>query len=96
MPLAHRHSDPRICGATTVVQGQGTVYCNGLLWAVNGDPNTHGAGNLIATGSTVYCEGILVIVNTPDPASADDLCIPIGPPHCTPDTAGGSPNVTAY
>jgi len=96
MPLAHRNTDPRICDAKTVVQGQGTVFCNGLLWAVSGDPNTHGSGNLIPTGSTVYCEGILVIVHTPDHAIPDDECLLLGPPHCDPMTAGGSPNVTAY
>jgi len=37
MPAAHRHDDLRVCGATTIVSGQGTVFVNGKLWAVEGD-----------------------------------------------------------
>jgi len=96
MPAAHRHGDARVCGATTVVQGQGTVFVNGQLWAVKDDINTHGEGKLIPSGTTVFVEGKSVIVNAPDTASQDDLCIPVGPPHCSPDTDGGSGDVTAY
>lgn len=97
MPPAHRDTDPRVCGATTDVTNQGTVKVNGLKWAVNGDKNSHGSGDLIAGhGLKVRIEGIPVIVHTPDGASADDLCIPVGPPHCSPVTAGGSANVSCY
>ncbi len=93
MPPAHRDSDGRVCGATTVVQGQTTVFCNGLLWAVAGDPNDHGNGGLIPSGTTVFIEGKLVIVDAPDDAVTDDFLIP---PHNQPLTAGGSGDVSAY
>ena len=48
MPAVHRHSDVRICGATTTVVGQQNVYMNNLLASVQGDTNTHGGGNLLA------------------------------------------------
>ena len=96
MPAAHRDGDARICGASTVVGGQGSVFVNGSLWAVSGDPNSHGGGGLIPSGATVYVEGTLVIVHAPDSAAPDALCPPIGPPHCAPDTAGGSGDVFAY
>ena len=89
----HRHTDSRICGATTIVTNQSTVYANGLLIAVNGDPNTHGGGNLIANCNNVFIEGKMVVNNTPDNANPDSLCVPIGPPHCNPYTNQGSPNV---
>ena len=95
MPAAHRHSDSRVCGATTDVVGQSTVKVNGLLWAVQGDPNTHGAGGLIPSGSTVFIEGKLIIVNEPDAAQADNLC-PVDSIHCNPYTAGGSPDTFCY
>ena len=87
----HRHGDARICGATTVVSGQSTVFANGRLVSVDGDPNTHGGGALNASAKNVYCEGILVVNHTADTAAPDALC-PI-PPHCGPSTAAGSPNV---
>ena len=92
MPAAHRHGDARVCGATTVVVGQSFCRVNGKLWAVEGDPNSHGDGQLIHSQAFVKIAGKLVILNTPDDAVADDLCIPIGPPHCEPVTAEGSPN----
>lgn len=92
MPAAHRDTDARICGATTIVTGQSTVYVNGLLWAVDGDPNTDGGGNLIAGSRRVFINGKAVVNHSPDSASADDSC-PAGAPHCAPATAGGSPNV---
>ena len=95
MPAAHRFTDSRICGAGTIVTGQSTVFVNGLLWAVQGDPNDHGAGNLVASGApNVFIEGKPVIV-VGDPANEDNLCPPLGPPHCSPDAAAGSGNVTA-
>ena len=91
MPSIHRNTDPRVCGATTTVVGQSNVFANGLLVSVNGDPNTDGGGELIAANKNVYVNGKLVVNNTPDNAAADSLC-PI-PPHCNPQTAGGSENV---
>lgn len=93
MPKVHRHTDPRSCGATTVVAGQSTVFANGLLIAVNGDPNTHGAGALIAGSNKVFINGKPVVNHTPDSANPDSLCPPLGGAHCAPVTAGGSPNV---
>ena len=96
MPQAQRDTDLRVCGATTVVVGQSTVKVNGLLWAVQDDICTHGNGQLNPSGSTVKIEGKLIIVHSPDDADPDDLCIPLGPPHCDPDTGAGSPDVSAY
>lgn len=94
MPGAHRHGDSRVCGATTIVSGQGTVTVNDKLWAVDGDPNDHGGGALIAGGApTVSINGKTVIVQG-DAASADALC-PV-PPHCAPNAVGGSGNVSAH
>jgi hypothetical protein len=96
MPVAHRNSDIRTCGATTIVSNQSTVYVNGELWAVAGDPNSHGGGNLVNSGSTVFVEGANVIVNAPDSASPDGLCPIPGGNHCNPATSGGSPDVYSY
>jgi len=93
MPAIHRDTDPRVCGASTIVTGQSTVYANGLLVSVNGDPNSHGGGELIAACRNVFIGGKMVVNHSPDNASPDALCIPLGPPHCNPATAGGSPNV---
>jgi hypothetical protein len=94
MKPAHRHGDPRICGATTVVTGQSTVTVDGKLWAVKGDPNSHGGGALInTTGSSVTINGIPVIVHGPDNAGGDNLLFP---PHDNPKTAGGSASVFCY
>ena len=91
MPVVHRDTDLRVCGATTVVSGQSNVYANNLLISVNGDPNSHGGGALSAGSRRVYINSIAVVNNTPDGAAADALC-PIAP-HCAPVTAGGSPDV---
>ena len=95
MPPAHRHGDPRFCGATTVVEGQGFVRVNGRLWAVEGDPCSHGGGPLLARygAKNVRIKGKLVIVAPGDTASAPDGLL-----HA-PDAdapASGSPNTTAY
>lgn len=95
MSAVHRDGDSRTCGASTVAQGQSTVYVNGKLCAVSGDPNTHGAGNLIPSSSTVYVGGLLIIVNSPDSASPDALCPTLAGAHCAPSTSEGSPNVNA-
>ena len=88
----HRHSDSRVCGATTVVSNQSTVYANGLLIAVDTDPDSHGAGALIASAKNVYIEGLLVVL-LGDNAQPDSLCPLVGPPHCNPYTTSASPNV---
>jgi hypothetical protein len=95
IPGAHRHADPRYCGAGTVVVGQSTVYVNNRLWAVEGDPNTHVAGPLkaIYPPRNIYINQILIIVAPGDTASgADMLFHPPGPV----DPAEGSDNVIAY
>ena len=90
MPAVHRDEDPRVCGATTVVTNQSSVYANGLLIAVHGDACSHGAGNLIAHSNEVYAEGIKVVNHTPDHAIPDFIGFP---PHDDPFTDGGSPDV---
>jgi len=89
----HRDTDPRVCGAITVVTNQSNVFANSLLVAVYGDPNSHGAGGLIATCNNVYVNSIIVCNHSADNASPDSLCPIIGAPHCNPATAGGSSNV---
>ena len=73
MPAVHRHGDARVCGATTIVSGQGTVYANSLLVSVNGDVNSHGAGALVAGSDNVFAGGKAVVNNTPDLAVIDSL-----------------------
>ncbi len=92
MPPIHRHGDSRVCGATTIVSGQSTVFANEKLVAVNGDPNSHGGGALIAGSKNVFIKGIAVVNHTPDGASADALC-PVPSTHCAPVTTSGSPDV---
>ena len=93
MPGAHRNGHSRVCGASTVVEGQENVWVNDELWAVEEDPNSHGGGGLISGTLAVYINDRKVINNTPDEASADGLC-PL-PPHCSPSTSEGSENVFA-
>jgi hypothetical protein len=93
MPAIHRDTDPRSCGATTVVGHQSTVFANGLLVSVNGDDNTDGDGALIAQCKNVFAEGIMVVNNTPDESNSDADCPIPGGEHCNPKTAGGSPDV---
>lgn len=93
MPGAHRHGDTRFCSATTVVEGQGTVFVNGKLWAVENDPNTHTEGRLIpVTGHTVFIGGKEVIVAIGDTATADLA----GHSPQPVDPEGHSTNVFAY
>lgn len=95
MPAVHRHSDVRICGATTTVVGQQNVYMNNLLASVQGDTNTHGGGNLLASVNpgTVFINNLEMVVVGSD-ASPDRLC-PI-PPHCNPKSQAGSGDVFAF
>lgn len=90
MPQIHRNGDSRSCGATTIVEGNSTVFANGKLIAVRNDPNSHGNGRLINTGTTVFIEGKPIIVHSPDPATPDNA------DHPNPMTASGSLNVFAY
>jgi hypothetical protein len=89
----HRDTDPRSCGATTIVSGQSNVYANNLLVSVDGDPNSHGGGELAAANNNVFVNNKLVVNNTPETAAPDGLCPPLGGDHCEPVTASGSPNV---
>ena len=93
MPAVHRHGDARVCGATTVVSGNTTVYANSKLIAIHGNANSHGSGGLTAGSDSVFIGDVAVVNHTPDGAAPDSLCIPIGAPHCSPSTAAGSPDV---
>lgn len=88
MPLVHRQDDSRVCSATTVVTGQSTVFAGGKLISVVGDPDSHGMGEFVDNGRTVFIGGKRIIA-VGDNASADDLCIPLGPPHCNPKSSTG-------
>jgi uncharacterized Zn-binding protein involved in type VI secretion len=61
----HRNGDSRNCGATTIVEGQGNVFVNGVLASVKGDADSHGAGALLAdtNDGTVFINGIPVVLN---------------------------------
>jgi hypothetical protein len=89
MSQAHRHSDQRSCGATTVVSGQNFVTIEGKLWAVENDQNTHGAGGLIASKSYITIAGKKIIVVN-DSANQDNLCPTAGGEHCNPKASSGS------
>ena len=93
MPDIHIHGHTRSCGATTVVAGQGNVYVTGELVSVDGDPNSHGSGALTAGSNSVFINGLAVVNHSPDGASADSLCPPLGGDHCSPATAEGEPTV---
>lgn len=92
MTAIHRNTDSRVCGASTVVTGNTTVYANNLLVSVNGDPNSHGAGNLSASTNQIFVENKMV-VEVGDGASPDGLCPPLGGSHCGPSSSSGSSNV---
>jgi len=92
MPAAHRDTDSRACGATTVSAQSRNVYVNGLLWSVNGDPNSEGGGSLSAGTNIVFIGGIAVCNNN-DSAAPDSLCLTVGGSHCAPSANGGSGNV---
>lgn len=94
MPGAHRNGDKRFCGASTIVQGQGTVKVNGQLWAVEGDPNSHKKGNLIQVygAGNVRISGKKVICAVGDIAGGDKKMHPR--PATAPAQASG--NVFVY
>ena len=73
---AHRNTDSRACGATTVTAQAKNVYVNGLLWSINGDPNSHGGGNLIAATKNVFIGGGSFI--NPNISICDDVVIGSG------------------
>jgi hypothetical protein len=92
MPAAHRAGDSRSCGAGTIVTGQGSVFSEKKLWAVNGDANSHGGGALTSAkglAATVFAEKKPVIV-LGDGASGDSAL------HANPSAANGSPATLAY
>ena len=95
MVQVHRNGDSRACGATTKVSGQGFVYVDGELWAVDGDPDSHGGGNLSPGRiAAIYINGKRVI-GVGDTAAPDALCIPLGGAHCAPSASSGDITVTA-
>ena len=98
MAKAHRVTDQRACGATTVGTGLNTnVFVNGLLAAVVGDLDSHNMlGALISTSpGTIKVNGIPMIASLMDNASPDQLGLI---QHVTglPTPATGSPNVNLY
>lgn len=92
MAAVHRDTDLRECGARTTVEGQSTVFVNGLLCAVENDPETHLEGRLVSqSAGTVTVENRKLIVIT-DTATGDLAGHPMPPT----DPEQGSPNVNAY
>lgn len=92
MPAAHRAGDSRSCGAGTIVTGQGSVFSEKKLWAVNGDANSHGGGALTSAkglAAKVFAEKKPVIV-IGDGASGDSAL------HANPSAANGSQFTIAY
>ena len=99
MPKAHRNGDARFCGATTIVEGQDSVYVNDILWAVEGDPNTHEHGELVC----IYSKRNIFIENKRAIVAIGDIAAPDGPdpifplhPYPPTDPLEGSDNVIAY
>jgi len=92
MPVVHRDTDARSCGAKTKAANP-NVYTNSLITAVNGNPNTHGGGELVAANPNVYIGGVLVVVDG-NSANPDSLCPIPGGSHCNPKAVSGSPNVS--
>lgn len=93
MPPVHREGDSRICGATTGVVGQSTVFANGRLIAVQNDPNSHGNGGLHASINSqgtknIFIEGKLMVLQ-------GSTANPDAQAHPNPPTtaATGSPDV---
>lgn len=88
----HRDTDTRICAALTTVVNQDDVFANLLLVASDGDTCTDSNGQLNANADEVYVHNILVVGHTAT-AAPDGQCPTVGPPHCTPSTSEGSPDV---
>lgn len=93
MPGAHRDTDTRFCGATTIATDK-KVYVNAKAWALAGDPSTHGAGNLVQVygPGNVYVGGIKVICAVGDKATPDNAFHPVPPT----DPLGHSNDVFVY
>jgi len=89
----HRDTDSRVCGASTIVQGQSNVYVNNLLASVKGDPNSHKKGELLASvnDGTVFVNGKLLVLKGSD-ASPDKIG---SKPHDKPKAVGASGDVFA-
>lgn len=95
MNQVHRHGDSRACGATTIVEGQNSVFVGGELWAVRGDPNSHGEGRLEnTTGSSIFINGKEIIVHGPDLTINGDNLGHSAPN--SPRTASGFGTMSAY
>ena len=89
----HRKTDGRICGAVTgIPMNQDSVFANELFVASDGDTCSHGAGGLNPNAHHVYVHTILVVGHLAT-AAPDGRCPTVGPPHCTPSTSEGSPDV---
>lgn len=99
MPQAHRHTDSRFCGASTIVVNQETVYVNSLWWSVEGDLDTHcleGALISIYEPRNIYIENIRAIVAVGDTAAADrQACFFLHPSGAT-NPKGHSPDVYVF
>lgn len=89
MPAVHRDTDARNCGARTTVVGNGSVFVNNLLCAVQNDTNTHNGGELLAdvNPGTIFVEGKLMVLVGSN-ARPDRL-------HTNPKAEQGSGNVFA-
>lgn len=95
MPGVHRNGDTRFCGASTVVEGQSSVYVNGRLASVDGDPNTHleGRNKPVYGARNILLEGKLIICAVGDSVYDIDLALhPEGPAN----PAGHSMDVIVY
>ena len=91
----HRETDLRVCGCSTIVVGQSTVFANNLLIAVMYDPDSCGGGALNASinPGTIFIENLeLVVVGS---TACPDGCCP-SDSHCNPMSATGSPDVFAF
>lgn len=88
----------RYCGALTQVTGQGSVFINSVLAAVEGDKGSHGdEGDLVAAygPGNIFIEGKKLIVAMGDRALPDIVGTLIHP-FCPTGPSQGSSNVFAY
>ena len=90
MAGGHRHGDSRICGATTVVSINTSVFANDVLISVDGNANSHGNGALSASCNHLFVHDTLVVDNG-DSAAPDTLCA--SNVHCNPSATSASTNV---
>lgn len=64
------------------------------LISVLGSKNSHGNGGLLASNNSgKFFIGGAKVVYVGSSSAPDDLCIPIGPPHCDPVSTTGSTKV---